>query len=165
MGANEMKKNVDYIVFALKQMKEAEKFGFTLNHCNRNLKLAINLYWQNKEIGMHVFRKDKHPKSKAASKLAKKLKYKKITLKEFKNKTVVEHAVPNQVIVNKLYELKKFEPRKVEKILKKYWRIMTITTRENDILNSKKTDLRYKMPKNWDGKDVFARYKAVKIKY
>ena len=160
-----MKKNLDYIVFALKQMKNAEKFGFPLNHCNRNLKLAINHYWQHKEIGIHVFRKDKLPRSKAASKLAKKLKDKKITLKEFKKKTVVEHVVPSQVIVNKLYELKKFEPSKVEKVLKKYWKIMTITTRENNILNSKKTGLTYQMPKNWDGKDIFARYKAVKIKY
>ena len=48
------KNNIDFIVFALKQMKEAQKFGFTANGCNRNLKLALNHYWQAKELGIHV---------------------------------------------------------------------------------------------------------------
>ena len=49
-------------------MKEAQKFGFTANGCNRNLKLALNHYWQAKELGIHVFIKHKLRRTKAAYK-------------------------------------------------------------------------------------------------
>ena len=83
------KNNIDFIVFALKQMKEAQKFGFTANECNRNLKLALNHYWQ----------------------------------------------------------------------------VMLVTNKEHLKLNSKKLDLTYRMPENWNKKDLFARYKLAKIKF
>ncbi len=107
-----MKKNIDFIIFALKQLKAAENFGFTRNEANRNLKLALNHYWQAKELGIHIFRKHKLKKTKAASKT------------KIEN-TEVEHAVPAQVIVDMLMSLKKFETNNVEKILKKYWRVIT----------------------------------------
>ena len=59
-----MKKNIDFIIFALKQLKAAENFGFTRNEANRNLKLALNHYWQAKELGIHIFRKHKLKKTK-----------------------------------------------------------------------------------------------------
>ena len=62
-----MKKNIDFIIFALKQLRAAENFGFTRNESNRNLKLALNHYWQAKELGIHIFRKHKLKKTKAAS--------------------------------------------------------------------------------------------------
>ena len=100
------KNNIDFIVFALKQMKEAQKFGFTANGCNRNLKLALNHYWQAKELGIHIFIKHKLRRTKAAYKTS------------LKN-TIVEHTVPTQVIVNMLLKLKKIENKKVKRILKK----------------------------------------------
>jgi len=38
-----MKTNVEFIVFAIKQAKEAEAFGFTRNVCCRNNRLALVL--------------------------------------------------------------------------------------------------------------------------
>ena len=146
------KNNIDFIVFALKQMKEAQKFGFTANGCNRNLKLALNHYWQAKELGIHVFIKHKLRRTKAAYKTS------------LKN-TIVEHTVPTQVIVNMLLKLKKIENKKVKRILKKYWQVMLVTKKEHLKLNSKKLDLTYKMPENWNKKDLFARYRLAKIKF
>ena len=146
------KNNIDFIVFALKQMKEAQKFGFTANECNRNLKLALNHYWQAKELGIHVFIKHKLRRTKAAYKTS------------LKN-TIVEHTVPTQVIVNMLLKIKKIENKKVKRILKKYWQVMLVTKKEHLKLNSKKLDLTYRMPENWNKKDLFARYKLAKIKF
>ena len=146
------KNNIDFIVFALKQMKEAQKFGFTTNGSNRNLKLALNHYWQAKELGIHVFIKHKLRRTKAAYKTS------------LKN-TIVEHTVPTQVIVNMLLKLKKIENKKVKRILKKYWQVMLVTKKEHLKLNSKKLDLTYKMPENWNKKDLFSRYRLAKIKF
>ncbi len=150
-----MKKNIDFIIFALKQLKAAENFGFTRNEANRNLKLALNHYWQAKELGIHIFRKHKLKKTKAASKTS------------IEN-TEVEHAVPAQVIVDMLMSLKKFETNNVEKILKKYWRVILVTKNEHKKLNNKKLKIRSSMPKDWKKKynmDPMARYKLAKIKF
>ena len=150
-----MKKNIDFIIFALKQLKAAENFGFTRNESNRNLKLALNHYWQAKELGIHIFRKNKLKKTKAASKT------------KIEN-TEVEHAVPAQVIVDMLMSLKKFETNNVEKILKKYWRVILVTKNEHKKLNNKKLKIRSSMPKDWKKKynmDPMARYKLAKIKF
>ncbi len=150
-----MKKNIDFIIFALKQLKAAENFGFTRNEANRNLKLALNHYWQAKELGIHIFRKNKLKKTKAASKT------------KIEN-TEVEHAVPAQVIVDMLMSLKKFETNNVEKILKKYWRVILVTKNEHKKLNNKKLKIRSSMPKDWKKKynmDPMARYKLAKIKF
>ena len=150
-----MKKNIDFIIFALKQLKAAENFGFTRNESNRNLKLALNHYWQAKELGIHIFRKHKLKKTKAASKT------------KIEN-TEVEHAVPAQVIVDMLMSLKKFETNNVEKILKKYWRVILVTKNEHKKLNNKKLKIRSSMPKDWKKKysmDPMARYKFAKIKF
>ncbi len=150
-----MKKNIDFIIFALKQLKAAENFGFTRNEANRNLKLALNHYWQAKELGIHIFRKHKLKKTKAASKT------------KIEN-TEVEHAVPAQVIVDMLLSLKKFETKNVEKILKKYWRVILVTKNEHKKLNNKKLKIRSSMPKDWKKKynmDPMARYKLAKIKF
>ena len=45
-----MKKNIDYIKFAIEQAIKAEEFGFSRNECNRNLKTALHQYWQTKEL-------------------------------------------------------------------------------------------------------------------
>ena len=150
-----MKKNIDFIIFALKQLKAAENFGFTRNEANRNLKLALNHYWQAKELNIHIFRKHKLNKTKAASKT------------KIEN-TEVEHAVPAQVIVDMLMSLKKFETNNVEKILKKYWRVILVTKNEHKKLNNKKLKIRSSMPKDWKKKynmDPMARYKLAKIKF
>ena len=150
-----MKNNIDFIIFALKQLKAAENFGFSRNEANRNLKLALNHYWQAKELGIHIFRKHKLKKTKAASRT------------KIEN-TEVEHAVPAQVIVDMLMNLKKFETNNVKKILKKYWRVILVTKSEHRKLNDKKLKIRSSMPKDWKKiykMDPMARYKLAKIKF
>jgi glucose-6-phosphate isomerase len=145
-----MKTNADFIIFAVKQAKEAVAYGFTLNHCNRNLKIALHQYWQNKTLGLSsISQKKKIPRSKAA-------------LKKPLNQCRVEHTVPLTVIVNHLMGMKNLNPKAVANVLKKWHSVMLVTYDEDRRLL--KSGLRFKMPDNWDKKDILARYKAVGIK-
>lgn len=86
--------------------------------------------------------------------------------KKDKSNLIYEHMIPKNLYIQrpcieaakagKCYTL--FE---IENLLNKYWYIALITKEENNILNSLK--LRTKMPKNWDGKNIFARYECAKI--
>lgn len=144
-----MSDNLDYIMFAVEQAKEAENYGFTRNECCRNLKTALHQYWQNKTMGLHGQSQKKNiPRSKAAASKA---------LKDCD----VEHVVPQMVIVNMLMDVNLLEKQGVEKILKTYFRVLLVTKEEHLRLNV--SGLRSKMPSNWDRKDVWARYSATGI--
>ena len=144
-----MPDNLDFIVFSIKQAKDAERFGFTRNECCRNLKTALHQYWQNKTMGFHGQSQKKNiPRSIAAS--GQELKY-----------CDVEHVVPQMEIVNMLMDMDPLNKVEVEKILKNYFRVLLVTKEEHSKLNA--SGLRSKMPKNWDKKDVWARYKLVGI--
>lgn len=146
-----MKNNIDFIIFAIKQAKAAEEYGFTRNECCRNLKTALHQYWQNKTMRLHgQSQKNNIPRSKAA--IGKEL-----------CDCDVEHVVPQMEIVNMLMNLPSLENHKVEALLKKYFRVLLVTKEEHQKLNS--SGLRSKMPLGWDGEDVWARYKAVGIEY
>ena len=145
-----MKTNVDFLLFAVKQAKAAEAFGFTRNICSHNLKTALRQYWQNKTLGLHnTTQKKKMPRSKAAMNKP---------LKE----CLVEHAVPYTVIVNQLMDMKHLTAEAVTNVLKRLYSVRLVTKKEDVRLRN--SGLRYKMPDNWNGKDIFARYKAVGIK-
>ena len=144
-----MKENLDYIIFAVKQAKEAEKFGFTRNHCCRNLKMALQQYWQNKTLRQHpqIHRKE-IPRSKEA-------------VGRDLSECTVEHVVPQMVIVNKLMDMSPLTKDKVGALLKKYFRVLLVTKDEHVRLNA--SGLRSTMPNDWDEEDVWARYRAVGI--
>jgi hypothetical protein len=144
-----LKTNIDYILFTVKQAKEAQAYGIPRNYCRRNLNVALLQFWQNKELGLHnISRKKDMPRSKAA-------------WKKPLNECRVEHAVPFTVVVNCLMDMKHLTVKAVTNVLKK-WYVVMLVTKEED-LRLLKSGLRYKMPDNWDKKDVFARYKAVGI--
>ena len=74
----------------------------------------------------------------------------------------VEHAVPFTVIINYLMDKNNLTAKAVSKVLKNWYSVMLVTYDEDRRLL--KSGLRFKMPENWDKKDIFARYKAVGIK-
>lgn len=142
------KNNLDYILFALKQMHAALSFEFTKNECRRNLYTALHQYWQHKEMNLHATSQKKRiPRSKSA--------------KTTTGKTRVEHVVPLKVIVDLLLKIKQPTNRKVRNILKKFYRVCIVTVHEHQQLTD--AGLRSKMPDDWDGADPFARYKVVGI--
>lgn len=144
-----MKSNVDFIVFSIKQAKEAEEYGFTRNECCRNLKTALHQYWQNKTMGLHgQSQKKSIPRSKAA--IGKNL-----------SDCEVEHVIPQMEIVNMLMDMNPLSKKAVEELLSNYFRVLLVTKDEHQRLNA--SGLRSKMPQNWDRKDVWARYKIVGI--
>jgi hypothetical protein len=146
-----MKTNIDYILFTIKQAKEAQAYGISRNHCRRNLNVALLQYWQNKTLGIPNLRKKDMIRSKAALKIP-------------LNECFVEHAVPFTVIVNQLMEMERLTAKAVTNILKKWYpsRSVVLVTKDEDV-RLVRAGLRAKMPDNWDKKDVFARYKVVGI--
>jgi hypothetical protein len=146
-----MNNKIRFIVFAVKQAKEAEKFGFTRNECCRNLKTALHQYWQNKTLGLHgSARKEDIPRSKAA-------------LGKPRNECVVEHVVPMKVIVDWLMDMDKesLTEAAVKELLTKWFTVRLITRDEDARLTKHK--LRFKMPNGWDKENKFARYDEVGI--
>lgn len=142
--------NLDFIIFAIEQEKEAEAFAFKRNECCRNLKLALHQYWQNKELGLHgQAQKHNVPPSEAAKGAP-------------LNECDVEHAVPLMWIVNELMGMAPLTKVRVRNLLKKYYRVLLVTKDEHRQLNA--SGFRSTMPPDWNGQDPWARYTAVGIK-
>ena len=149
------KNNVDFILFAVTQTKEALQFGFTLNECRRNLNTALHQYWQSNIMKMSSVNKsqrDTIKKSKMAI----------IAYKNKSEKLEIEHAVPIKVIVDLLLDLTPLTSIEIENLLNKYFRVCMVTKSEHKKLSDAK--LRSKMPDDWDNEDPYARYKKVGIK-
>ena len=144
-----MRRNAELIVFAVKQAREAEAFGFTRNECCRNLKIVLHQYWQNKTLGLHgQSQKARIPRSNAAT--GKPL-----------SECVVEHVVPLMAVVNRLMEMKSLTEKSVADLLRRWFTVVLVTREEHARLNA--SGLRSTMPPKWNGSDVFARYRAVGI--
>jgi hypothetical protein len=144
-----VRRDAELIVFAIKQAREAQAFGFTRNECCRNLKIALHQYWQNKTLGLHgQSQKTRIPRSKAA--VGRPL-----------NQCVVEHVVPLMAIVNRLMNMKPLTEKSVTDLLTRWFTVVLVTCEEHERLNA--SGLRSTMPPNWNGSDVFARYHAVGI--
>jgi hypothetical protein len=143
------KTNAEFILFAVQQAKEAQAFGFTRNECCRNLKTALHQYWQNKTLGLHgQSQKSRIPRSKAALNLP-------------LSKCVVEHVVPQMVIVNRLMDMEPLTVESITEFLTSAYTVMLVTLDEHARLNT--SGLRSVMPHDWDGRDNLARYAAVGI--
>ena len=84
---------------------------------------------------------------------------------------VFEHIVPKTKYIQEPCVLaaikgqfangEKFSEEAVRQLLERYWLIALITKEEDDTLTN--LGLQKKMPGDWDGTDVFARYKAAGI--
>jgi len=144
-----MPDNLDFIVYAIKQAIEAEEFGFTRNECCRNLKTALHQHWQNKTLGLHGQSQKKNiPRTLSA--IGKEL-----------NECEVEHVIPQMYIVNMLMDMNPVDKNKVKILLEKYFHVILVTKDEHRRLNA--SGLRSKMPEDWDGENIWARYEAVDI--
>ena len=145
----DQKRAAKFIIFAIKQANDAQAFGFTRNECCRNLKIAIHQYWQNKILGHHgQAHKARIPRSKAA-------------LDRPDSECTVEHVMPQMEIVNRLMDMRPLTEAGVIELLTNSLKVMVVTRDEHALLNS--SGLRSTMPRDWDGRDVFARYAAIGI--
>lgn len=75
----------------------------------------------------------------------------------------VEHVAPISVIVGLLMSSKPPNEGEVRNILNKYYRIMLVTKDEQRNLRS--LGRASKMPSDWDGKDIWARYRIAGIEF
>ncbi len=74
---------------------------------------------------------------------------------------IKDHIVPIKVIHGILQTDINRSEENIERLLKKYYRIGVITKEEDHKLNN--LQLKSKMPDDWDGNDVYARYKRADI--
>ena len=85
--------------------------------------------------------------------------------REEKDKTVkliVDHAVPLAVMIRRLFELDSDLSRKgIRKHLERWYCLGLLTDAEDVRLN--RIGLRSRMPSNWDGDDLTARYREAEI--
>lgn len=147
------KQDLDNILFILRQTTESVEYGIPQNLANRTLKVILTRYWE-------------HPMRKATSTTGKMNLPRSTAAMGITDRSelIVEHAVPRQVIVNELLAMNNPTRIKVRNLLRKYWRVILVTREEDRLLNGKGVGLRYAMTPDWDGKDPWARYRAVGIK-
>jgi hypothetical protein len=81
--------------------------------------------------------------------------------KERKEPIIHEHPVPRKEIRVRLFSLKRVSIRAVREIFETYCLGAVISKAEDEYLN--RLGLRSRMPDNWNGNDVWARYRCAKI--
>lgn len=72
-----------------------------------------------------------------------------------------EHLMPKKLVIERLLRLASPTPSSVQQLMESYCKGVVITRDEDTRLN--KLGLRSKMPKDWNEKDVWARYTAAQI--
>ncbi len=73
-----------------------------------------------------------------------------------------DHMVPRNLLVKMCLEMRNVTSSKILNLLKKFGGAAILTADEDKKLN--KLKLRQKMPKSWNHRDPYARYKAARIK-
>ena len=134
---NKAHSNTDFILFAVKQTKEAHDFGFKLNECRRNLNTALHQYWQSNTMKMSSVNKSQRDSIKKSQMAI-------IAYKNKSEKLEIEHAVPIKVIVDLLLDLTPLTSIEIENLLNKYFRVCMVTKSEHKKLSDAK--LRSEMP-------------------
>lgn len=74
-----------------------------------------------------------------------------------------EHAIPLRILVQKIYSFESISINELEAFLDQSLVSVLITKSEQLILDNPEYRIKDKMPPNWDGIDVFARFKIVNI--
>ena len=78
---------------------------------------------------------------------------------------VFEHMIPKKLYQNRILGSAKRNDLMTENeifdLLEKYWWTATVTSAEHDLLCA--AGLRSKMPEDWDGENIFCRYRKVGI--
>lgn len=77
-----------------------------------------------------------------------------------KSEQIVEHVVPLRVIRDALFALDEVNDETVKDVLDRLYVLCIVTKTQDDLLKEHKST----MPKNWNGVDVWARYRAAGLK-
>ena len=126
---------------------ELDKAGVSATGPNKILRETLHFIWEVSEIKKYD---------------ASRLRSEKGSLDDRKN-LAYDHPIPMRVIISKLKSTYPATPNRTEAILQKYLKYggVLITKSEHDRLRD--IGLASKMPTDWDGEDIFARYKKAEI--
>lgn len=75
-----------------------------------------------------------------------------------------EHAIPLKVVLRNLYSQEQLTPKSLMEFLSLQLVSVLITKDEQRLLDAADTKIKDSMPLDWDGVDVFARFKKAGIK-
>lgn len=143
-------RNLELIAEAVRYCQRVAEMGMPSSCYSKALREPIYFLWQKKP------RKSKASIAGFRSKNA-------IGLGYGKQQVVLDHAVPFKYLLAELLKLTEVTANSVEGVLRleKFNTLVLITKEENDLLNA--SGYGSTMPKDWDGIDILARYKAVGI--
>lgn len=83
-------------------------------------------------------------------------------LNKTKTQLIKDHSVPVKIIHKQMLKKGNCSEIQIEELLTNYYSLGVLTAQEDLKLNALK--LKSDMPADWDGKDLFARYKKANIK-
>ena len=142
-------KRLELIIEAIRYCQRMKAMGMPASCYAKTLRETVFFLWD---------RRDGKTKIQAAT-------FRSVHAKglKFGNRELVyDHSIPFRILQDELLLLQQVDAASVEKLLKRYCVAVLITPTEDARLT--KAGLNHKMPDDWDGKDAFARYKAVGIK-
>ena len=126
---------------------ELEKAGVSATGPNKILRETLHFIWEVSEIKKYD---DKRLRSEKG-------------FLDIRKNLAYDHPIPMKIILSKLKSTYPVKQESVEAVLQKYLRHggVLITKGEHDLLRD--IGLASKMPSDWDGEDIFARYKKAGI--
>jgi hypothetical protein len=141
-------KRLSLIVEAVKYCQKVKEMGMPASCYTKALREPIFFLWEVRVA------KNKFQAAKYLSKAA-------VGLKAGGGELIYDHSVPFSYLQKQLMELDSVTIDSVREILLRNCTACLITSDEDKKLN--KAGLRRRMPKDWDGIDVLARYRALGI--
>jgi hypothetical protein len=140
---------LDLIVEAVRYCQRVRELGMPASCYTKALREPIYFLWTRRTGG----RKEELARYRSRASVGRKY---------GRGQLVFDHAIPFRYLQSELVELAEVTPEAVRTILEKRDVHVLITKSENKRLNA--AGLQSKMPKNWDGVNPLARYKATRIK-
>ncbi len=136
-------KRLELIVEAVKYCQRVRAMGMPASSYTKALREPIYFLWElrsgrSKDVCAQFRSKDT------------------VGMRRGKGEIIYDHAVPFNYLQGELLELADVTPDTVSRILSKHCIVVLVTREENARLGNK-------MPRNWDGIDPLARYKATGI--
>jgi hypothetical protein len=139
---------LELIIHAIKYCKLVKVCGMPKTCYSKALREPIFFLWENYRKGRKYWVTD------FVSDLS-------VAERDNGRSVIYDHAVPFNLVGDMLMSLDSPTKESVSRILNEFVVSVLITSKENDELNN--LGLKSKMPKDWDGKNVLARYEAAKI--
>lgn len=143
-------KEIHLLASIISSCKTLEDIGYGKTGPRKIIRETIHFIW---ETGLN--KPAKFSKKRIRSHMAS---------KERNNQNLrYDHPVPLKIIIEKLFALDEIDEKNVKKLLSKYIKNGGVLITKDEDKTLTEIGLKSSMPDNWDGVDVYARYKSANI--